>query len=476
MKLISRIILLALLIPVALQGNSPETKIVLLHTNDVHGEISNISKVAALKQELMAKYDTVLLLSAGDMFSGNPYIDFYEEKGYPMVELMNMAGYDLAVLGNHEFDYGQEVLKERMEQANFAFIATNADASGADLSEYIETHYQVSINGIVLEFHGLIETENNGKPSTHPAKVEGIEFKNPLEYIKQIKKSVNADYALLLNHLGFENDSIIASNFQDFPVIIGGHSHTIVDSIRFINDVLVAQSGENLENVGMVELTFRDGELVNRDYKLINLSTYSNKDSNITAKTNEFLTNPELGTPLGKVVSPFENMYELGCLFTDAQRSVHSLDFAFQNYWGIRIKEVPVGDFTKAMVYELDPFGNDLVIFSMTKEEMESLIVNAFKFTGRTDMLISGGSYTIKADDNNNFVSIKLVDTSGKELEPGKKYKVGINSYIVDSYKFNHSCNGTNSATTTANNLIEHIKSVKELDYNGCQRVFVERE
>ncbi len=475
MKNFLRLILIAVAVPFFLSCNNSEIKVVLLHTNDVHGEIQNFARVAALKQELLTKYDTVFLLSAGDMFSGNPYVDYYNDKGFPMIDLMNLAGYDLATLGNHEFDYGQQVLKKRMDQANFSFLGANIDASEIEFSEKLISSYQFPYKDLTLEFYGLIETGNNGKPSTHPAKVEGIKFTNPLEEIKHIKKSESADYAIMLNHLGYFTDSLIATEHPEFAVIIGGHSHTLIDSLNLINGVLVAQTGSNLENIGMITLTFKNNKLINKEYKLIDLGTYEKENEDIRKTTSEYLSNPDLDTSIGKVLSPFENVFEIGCLLSDAQTKTHNLDFAVQNYYGIRIKSIPVGDFKIALAYEADPFGNELMVYNLSAKEFKSLLANAYKSSRRKDLLISGGSYTIIVDKNEDLIDIDIRDNNGNTLNPNKTYTVGLNSYVSNSYEFDHKDQGTGTSTTTAENLIEYIKSVKELDYNGCKRISIEQ-
>lgn len=473
MRTLFRFFSMMVLSTVLFSCNHSETKIVLLHTNDVHGEISNFAKVAALKQEMLEKYDTVFLLSAGDMFSGNPFIDYYDEQGFPMLEMMNLAGYDLATLGNHEFDYGQETLKKRLDQANFPIIAANVDVSGVDFSSNFMPSYQFVYKDLTLEFHGVLETHNNGKPSTHPAKIEGINFTDPFEMMKSIRKSENADYAFLMNHLGYYGDSVIATKYPEFPVIIGAHSHTYIDSLNLINNVLVVQAGDDLDNIGKIELTFKKGKLVDRNYEVIDLNAYQNINKEIEKVAEEYLSNPKLNEVLGSVVSPFENMYEIGCLLTDAQTSIHNLDFAIQNYYGIRVYEIPVGEITTAMVYEADPFGNELIVFDLTKEEFKSLLANAYKYSKRKDLLISGGTYSIIVDENKDFIDLEVKDRKGQALKSNNTYKVGLNSYIANSYKFDHKDKGTGTSTTTAENIIKFIQNEKELDYNGCERISI---
>lgn len=473
MRTLYRFFSMMLLLAILFSCNNSETKIVLLHTNDVHGEISNFAKVAALKQEMLEKYDTVFLLSAGDMFSGNPFIDYFDEQGFPMLDMMNLAGYDLATLGNHEFDYGQETLKKRLDQANFPFIATNVDVSGVDFSSNFRPSHQFVYQDIILEFHGVLETHNNNKPSTHPAKVEGISFTDPVEMMKNIQKSENADYAFLMNHLGYYGDSVIATQYPEFPIIIGGHSHTFIDSFNLINDVLVVQAGDDLDNIGKIELTFKGDKLVERKYEVIDLNTYPNINKEIKKTVDNYLSNPKLSEVLGTVVSPFKNRYEIGCMITDAQISAHQLDFAIQNYYGIRVNQISTGNITRAMIFEADPFGNELIIFNLTKEEFESLLVNAYKNSKRKDLLISGGKYAIIVDENKDYIDIEIKDRNGRSLKTNTTYKVGLNSYIADSYKFDHKDEGTGTSTSTAENIITFIRNEKELDYNGCERISI---
>ena len=82
----------------------------ILHTNDIHGNFSRFPRLAFVVDSIRNVHENVLLLNAGDIFTGNPLVDMDKEKGFQMIELMNKVGYDLSTLGNHEFDYGQNVL------------------------------------------------------------------------------------------------------------------------------------------------------------------------------------------------------------------------------------------------------------------------------------------------------------------------------------------------------------------------------
>lgn len=460
-------------ISLVISCSDEEVEIAILHTNDIHGEIYNMAKIAALKESLNANYDTVLLFSAGDMFSGNPYVDFYTPKGYPMIDLMNKVGYNLAVLGNHEFDYGPDILKDRLDQSEFPFLCANVRDTSGILSENIIANHVISINDIILEFTGLIETENNGKPSTHPKQVVGLEFTPAMEKLKEISPSNTSNHSFLLNHLGYETDSVIAVNYPHYKVIIGGHSHTLIDSAHFINDVLVAQAGDNSEHIGLIKLKFKNGELIDRSYELINLDKLTELDSSVDTLIQSYLSNPELENPIAEATTTLKDRVDMAAMITDAQRITLDVDFSFQNYWGIRIDSIGKGEISKGTIFEMDPFNNEVIITKMTASEIESLLTNAYISENRIDLFISGGTYTIYKDSTGNFKQIELLGMDNKALNPLKIYTVALSSYVANSYKFDYSGELVGSKTTTAVNTINYLKDIKTVDSKNTERAFL---
>ncbi|MFP4019079.1 MAG: metallophosphoesterase, partial [Bacteroidales bacterium] len=172
-KMIQTIFILSLTVIIVScsQNDKNEMQVAILHTNDMHASIDNMDKLAAYKQQMDKKYDHVFLVSAGDIFSGNPVVDEYEQKGYPIIDLMNKAGYNLSAIGNHEFDYGQEVLAERMEEANFPFICANIKTEGTSLPQP-DPYSVLEAGGKKIFILSQIEIWNDGQPSTHPMKLK----------------------------------------------------------------------------------------------------------------------------------------------------------------------------------------------------------------------------------------------------------------------------------------------------------------
>ena len=450
------------------------TEIVILHTNDMHASLEGFPSLAAYKKELEQQYEHVLLVSAGDIFSGNPVVDFYKDKGYPMVDLMNRLGYRISTVGNHEFDYGQEIFKERMEQADFPFICANMDTREAVLPQP-KPYVVLEEGGHKLFFLGLIELGNNGVPSTHPDKVKGIAFSDPIASAgKFTDRNDQYDAFIGLTHLGYETDKQLAQTYPQFDAILGGHSHTLVDTPQYINDVLLSQAGDDMEFVGKVTLTFRDGKLIDRSSDMISLKQYEASERALDSLVQHYQNNEALNQVIGEAASPIRGKDELGSLFTDAQRELHNLDFAFQNNGGIRISEIPEGPIRVKTIYALDPFGNELIEYEMTPDEIKSLIRNASDH-GHVDLQISGGQYTLRINAEDEVQEIVLLDSQGNPLDPDSTYQVGLNSYIASSYAFDHSDEGKSLYVTTAQNLIDYIEQQGTIDYAGVKRVFVEQ-
>lgn len=457
------------------KSDSQPLEIIIIHTNDMHGSINNFSQLAALKDSLEKIHEHVLLVSAGDVFSGNPVVDQYDPSGFPIIDLMNKIGYHMSAIGNHEFDYGQKSLKERMAQAEFPFLCANMKTAGSILPQPKPFH-RLKIEGIELVFLSLLETSNQGKPATHPGKVKEIKFYDPIPIAGQYIDSLeNKDVLIGLTHLGYSLDKQLIEKYDAFDVIIGGHSHTLLEKPDQYRGVLITQANDDMNYAGMVRLTFRKGELTNKSAELVNLNNYHQTNQKIQSMVEKYNNNEALNEVIGYAASPIAGKEELGSLFTDAQTAMHNLDFAFQNNGGIRIDEIPKGDIRVKTIYTLDPFGNELMKFSMKPAEIKSLIRYSYNRSYSPGLRISGGTYTMKVNNSDEIEKIFIKDEQGSLLNVDSTYTVGLNSYIPKAYDFEYSGEGESLYITTAENIIKYIKQQDTIDYSGLKRVYLEQ-
>jgi 2',3'-cyclic-nucleotide 2'-phosphodiesterase (5'-nucleotidase family) len=450
---------------------SKNEEIIILHTNDIHGNIDNMPRLAYMVDSIRKIHKTVYLFNAGDIFTGNPYVDMYKEKGLPIIDLMNDAAYDLTALGNHEFDYSQETLVLRMKQAKFPFICSNIFNDGGILPKPKEYFQIKTKNGLVIKIFSLLDNSANGLPQSHPTNLKGLRFENGLEIANKynkLKKGTNVFIAL--THLGIEGDEKLAAQMPMLDLIIGAHSHTTLDTGRVINGVLIAQAGARARFLGELTLILNNGKIIEKKSKLLPVLKDGSVDLKLKAKVDKYNNNPYFDEILGNASENLTNVEELGCFITDAYRDYSKSDVAFQNSGGIRISEMDKGDITRGLIYKIDPFGNKLLVLKMDLQEMKSFIYNSFE-NNEIDIRVSGIKYNI-VTENGKINDILITDENGMPISENKIFTVAMNDYIYHTYKFDHKNAGEIMNITTAEVLMEYIKK-SPINYSGCKRTSI---
>jgi 2',3'-cyclic-nucleotide 2'-phosphodiesterase (5'-nucleotidase family) len=451
-------------------------EVIILHTNDMHSKIDNMGKLAYLVDSIKTQHPHVFLFSAGDNFTGNPIVDMYPEKGYPMIDLMNRVGFDLSAMGNHEFDLGQETQNKRRSEARFPFISANINV-GKSILKKPAPYYLLQVEKCKIPVFSLIQVSENGYPDSHPSRLEGLSFDQPekkaAEYMKLKKK-----YGMLiaLTHLGIETDVPLAQKYPQIDLIIGGHSHTVMTTPLIENGVMIVQTGSQLKSVGKTTFQVVNGKITDRKYELISLASITHSKPEIQNLIDRYNDNEEMNRVLASAGTPLNNQQELGCLMTDAITSQFKVDFAFQNTGGIRIPYLPKGDILYKDIFRLDPFGNQVVTYTMTLLEVKSLIMNAYNRNKEPDLMVSGMKYSALVDQNGVCTDVVMTDYSGNPFDPSRKYTVGMNSYIGATYVFDHTDPGTTNFDTTAQTLINFLKEVKSVSYEGTNRIEIKKK
>ena len=247
-KFLSVLLALAMIFSLTVTVSADETKgemdgyVVVLHTNDVHGAISGYAKVAALKKAYEAEGAYVLLMDAGDFCQGDPTVSV--SQGKTAVELMNMAGYDVTTLGNHEFDYGYDNLVNLSKEAKFPIVAANVLYQGK--VAFNANQIFTTPSGVKIGVFGLETPETATK--AHPAKIKGVTIlgdKSMFDCAQAQVDSLKADgcdYIICLGHLGIDKESIgnrstdLLNVVDGIDVFIDGHSHSTMKDIAEVTD------------------------------------------------------------------------------------------------------------------------------------------------------------------------------------------------------------------------------------------------
>ena len=454
------------------------TRIVIFHSNDIHGKIDNFAKVAAIIDAERRSGAEVLYFCAGDNFTGNPVIDQYVPPGEPMLELLNRLGLDLLCPGNHEFDYGLDNLEKFAARARFPFVSANIEAPAGTFPQLRPSVLLKSKSGIRLAVFGLIQIEaGNGLPSTHPDRVKGLRFSEPLAKAMEMKKlRAGSDVLIGLTHIGYDQDLLLAAQMPELDAIIGGHSHTRVDPAEMVNGVLVAQAGSDNKYLGRVELLVRNGRVVEKKGALIDLKGPLAEAADVKEMIARFNQNPAFSRVIAEAPQEIAGKDALGSLMTDAMRRENGLDIAFQNGGGIRLSQLP-RMITLKDIYTLDPFGNQVVQLALSTTEIRGLIAASVAKGGDIDLQVSGMSYVVRTAGDGRVREILLRDVQGAPLAEDKTYQVGVSSYVASSYRFDHRDPGRALGSTTAEALIRFLESRPDLSiYPGIQRAFLEAD
>jgi len=328
--------------------------------------------------------------------------------------------------------------------------------------------------GLKVVVFGLIQIEpGSGMPAAHPDKIRELRFREPLSLVPELKKLRSRGQVLVaLSHLGHEQDRLLAAAMPEIDVIVGGHSHTRVDPAVEVNGVLVTQAGSDNQFLGRIDLLVRNGRVVEKADRLIDLGPALAEDETVKAMVAEFRKNPAMARVIARAPLEIGGKDALGSLMADAIRSAHGLDIAFQNNGGIRLNRLP-REITLKDVYTLEPFGNEIIEIVMTPAEIRSLLKSASEKRHGIDLQVSGLIYTVRADPAGEILEVRLSRPDGSPLAEDKACKVGVSSYIASFYNFDHRDPGRSLRTTTADDLIRFLEGGADLGvYRDVRRAF----
>ena len=400
-KVLSLLLAVVMTFSLAVTANAAEETaqdldgdIVILHTNDVHGAISGYAKVAALKDAYEARGAYVLLMDAGDFIQGDPTVSTSE--GATAVELMNLADYDVASMGNHEFDYGYQNLKDLEADADFTIVDANVLYNGQVAFE--DNVVFTAPDGTKIGVFGLDTPETATK--AHPAKIQGVTFLAGDKMFDCAQDQVDAleaegcEYIICLGHLGIDAESTgnrsidLLEKVEGIDVFIDGHSHSTLEDVKAaaggtgkVGDTLVTSTGTKLESVGVVPID-ADGTITTATTPVADLTA---TDADVAARAAKIQAeiDKEYGTVFAKTEVALNGEKEpgnrteetnLGDLICDAlvwgaEREGTEVDAAVTNGGGIRAS-IAAGDITKKDINTVLPFGNTLSIVKVTGAEL----------------------------------------------------------------------------------------------------------
>ena len=458
-------------------------KTVILHTNDVHGALEGYAYLPVLREKFESQGAKVVIVDAGDFTNGNVYVS--SSKGLSSVILMNAVGYDIATLGNHEFDFGYPQLVSNLEKASFSVVNANLLKDGVFLFE--PAVYTTNFGNNIL-FVGLETPETQTK--VNPGLIQGIQFLDNGELwnitqmvIDAAKAQGLADTVVVVAHLGIANESKgrrsyeLYENVKGIDFIIDGHSHTVMSTPANITSSVdpytvgegqenypIQSTGTQFANIGCVIVNDFTGEI--EDFYLIPTEGLE-KDPSVLALAQGFIDEVDAKYGAQFAVSEVEMLAKnkearfaevnLGDLICDAMvwkivSENADIDaskvVAITNGGGIRA-DIHVGPITMADIKSVLPFGNTLaVVYATGTELLEVLEASTFSSPGSIGAFpqVAGIKFTVdttKAYDQGaaypgstyygpaSIRRVTIESINGQPFDPDATYTIISNNFLT---------------------------------------------
>lgn len=448
-------------------------ELVIMHTNDTHSMIDadidglgGVLQRKAIIDSVRARHKDVILIDAGDAVQGTLYFKFF--KGDVEFPLQNLLGVDINILGNHEFDNGLESLAVNARKLKSDRLSANYDFTGTPMEGLYRPYVVKKIGGKKIGFMGInIDPES----LIAEANYEGVKFLPVIETANEtasiLKDKEKCDLVVAVTHIGYTNGSLkttdpeLARASKDIDIIIGGHSHTLVDPAYpdktpyLIENaegrpVLVAQSGKSGKSIGEITIDLdllKGATPADFSYRQIPVSGRFPEEK-LDRKIKDFLApysarldsvkNKAIGHAAHDLINDgrtgafpnwtadFGRWY--GNLVLDSLRqtdpTMPRLDFAIMNVGGIR-NPIPAGVVTAGEILNTYPFNNRMVIMEIKGSDL----IETMKVAGR-----KGGeavSEEVRVVLGKDDRQLRHFTVNLEEVDPERTYVVGTIDYVA---------------------------------------------
>lgn len=429
----------------------------ILHSNDMHGDflaevkqgkgnlIGGLSLLSGYINKVRREEENVLYVISGDMLQGS-IIDT-EFKGVSTIEIMNYLAPDVATLGNHEFDYGLPQLLFLEKMANFPIVNANL---------YIKKYHKrlmkpfVILNkaGFDILFIGIITDDviDSLKRDEIGSFVSLEEASNEVGRITNAYKNEDIDLTILLTHIGFDADKELAKILKPewgVDIIIGGHSHTILEKPEIVNGILISQAGVGTDQIGRFDIVVDDdtNSVVEYKWQLVPIdSSIAEKDDELEAFINSFKDvvdrkyNTIVSKFFRKLTHPSRKVEtELGNLFADIFKERADVDVSIIGSGSIRLKEMgPI--ITLGDLIAVFPYNDSISKFKIKGKNLKKIFCNFMSNENRAKdgecYQVSRGVRAIYNETKNTLESLTI---NNKDVQDEGEYTIALQGYHVDN-------------------------------------------
>lgn len=424
-------------------------RITLLQVNDVYqfapvdrGTRGGLARVMTLRKEIQKESPHTLFLFAGDTIS--PSVESITYKGAQMIDSWNTVGLDYATFGNHEFDFGPEVLLARMKESRFPWIAANViDKKTGKPFGGAESFVIREFDGVKIGIFGLVlpETKTTSRPGPD------VDFLNPCATAKQVVSDIRARGAkvvVALTHLSMREDKEVA-RCADVDVIIGGHEHTLLESAA--GGAPIFKMTADARELGRIDLNISktSGEVESIDWKVIPVTSETKEDQEFAAIYRKYQgLLKELSQVVGRSTVALDarsaenrtRETNVGNMVVEAFRRATGADVALMNGGSVRADTIiSPGPLTKRDLLSILPFKNKVVKLELTGATLRAVLENGVSRSaeegepGRFPQ-VAGLRFTF---DASRSPGSRVVDVTvnGQPLDDNKKYTLASTDFLA---------------------------------------------
>ena len=440
-----------------------EIHLVVLHTNDVHGqvlprparwrrvpdppEVGGLPRIAAFVSRVRSEHvgpgRGVLVVDAGDWYQGTPEGSLDGGRGF--LRALVAVGYDSMTLGNHEFDRGLAPLRELLSELEAPAICANlVEADTGEPVDWVEPWRVVEVAGVRIALVGLLSPLT--PEMSHPDTRALLRFDDPAETLTRARRALAErspaiDLILPVTHLGVEGDRRLAAAHPDLPLIIGGHSHTFLEEGARVGSTLIVQAGGRASSIGRVDLRFdaETLELIQARARAIELEGEP-EPAHRVARVEELCAELEqrsreyMDRVVGRLSAPLVRTRTwtsspADCWIVDAMRRRTGADVALHNRGGTRA-DLPAGEVTRRQLFELMPFDNDLVTMTLSGAEIASVFEQMLE-GGHSGLDFSGIAVRLAVEEG-DALRLLGVEIDGEPIDPRGRFRLTTNSFLAD--------------------------------------------
>jgi len=438
--------------PTSSQESAAPLHLVVLHTNDVHGQLAPnrghgglrrlAARVAAIRAEVAAspEDEALLLVDGGDWYQGTP--EGRVDLGAAFVALLAELDYDAMAVGNHELDFGVAHLEALLAEHDVPAVCANVfDPHTGRRAPWGEPWRIVERGGLRIALVGLLTPET---PSITHASTRALEFRDPAAALSDVLGELwphDVDVVIPLTHLGLRADSRLASE-ADVPLIVGGHSHTALDAALSIDGTRIVQTGAKARYLGRVDLWIdrATGDVERATTALLPLEDDGELGllpPGFAAACDDLAARAaaDMDTVVGRLNAPLGRRGGLvassasGNLICDVFRARARTPVAVHNKGGIRTS-LDAGPVTRRDLFELLPFDNTLVVLDLSGAELREAIRRAVEEPEHSGIEVSG--VTVRVETPGAPKSTLLaVEIDGEPIRADARYRVATNSFLA---------------------------------------------